>query len=48
MKTVNVPVESEWAELREAQSMALKLPAVGQAVIIDIGEAGNIHPKNKS
>jgi len=41
------PSESAWAELREAQSMALKLPATGQAVIIDIGEAGIIHPTNK-
>jgi sialate O-acetylesterase len=41
------PTESAWAELREAQSMTLKLPNTGQAVIIDIGEAADIHPKNK-
>jgi len=41
------PGESDWAELREAQSMALELPGTGMAVIIDIGEADNIHPKNK-
>ena len=41
------PGESGWAELREAQSMALELPNTGQAVIIDTGEARNIHPKNK-
>jgi len=41
------PVESNWAELREAQSMALALPNTGQAVIIDIGEANDIHPTNK-
>ena len=41
------PGDSDWAELREAQSMALKLPSTGQAVIIDIGEARDIHPKNK-
>jgi sialate O-acetylesterase len=41
------PAEDAWAELREAQAMALRLPATGQAVIIDIGEAGNIHPRNK-
>lgn len=41
------PGESAWAELREAQSMTLKLPNTGQAVIIDIGEAQDIHPKNK-
>jgi len=41
------PVESDWAELREAQSKALKLPATGMAVAIDLGEANNIHPQNK-
>ena len=41
------PSDSAWAELREAQSMTLKVPATGQAVIIDIGEAADIHPKNK-
>jgi len=37
----------QWALLREAQSKALSLPATGQAVAIDIGEAGNVHPRNK-
>ena len=41
------PAESGWAELREAQSLTLKLPNTGQAVIIDIGESGDIHPRNK-
>ena len=41
------PGESDWAELREAQRMTLDLPNTGMAVIIDIGEAGNIHPGNK-
>jgi sialate O-acetylesterase len=41
------PSESAWAELREAQLMALSLPKTAMAVIIDIGEANNIHPKNK-
>lgn len=41
------PSESAWAELREAQSMTLKLPNTGEAVLIDIGEAGDIHPRNK-
>lgn len=39
--------QSAWAELREAQSMALSLPFTGMAVAIDIGEADDIHPKNK-
>lgn len=41
------PGESNWAELREAQSLALQLPNTGQAVLIDIGEAGDVHPRNK-
>lgn len=41
------PVESDWAELREAQQMALALPNTGMAVTIDIGEADDIHPQNK-
>ena len=42
------PAESDWAELREAQTMTMKaLPATGEAVIIDIGEGKDIHPKNK-
>jgi len=41
------PADSAWAELREAQTMTLSLPKTGMAVIIDIGEGDNIHPKNK-
>ena len=41
------PVESTWAELREAQLMTMSLPNTAMAVIIDIGEAKDIHPKNK-
>lgn len=41
------PGESAWAELREAQAMALSLPNTGMATTIDIGEASDIHPKNK-
>jgi len=47
MKTKPEPDESSWAELREAQSMTLSLPMTGMAVIIDIGDADDIHPKNK-
>jgi sialate O-acetylesterase len=43
----DTPGDSQWAELREAQTMALTVPKTGQAVIIDIGEARDIHPKNK-
>jgi len=38
---------SSWAELREAQSMTLSLPNAGMAVTTDIGEANDIHPRNK-
>ncbi len=38
---------SNWAELREAQTQALSLPATGMAVTIDIGNPLNIHPINK-
>lgn len=41
------PEDSDWAELREAQTMALRLPNTGQAVIIDLGEGKDIHPRNK-
>lgn len=46
-KTQPDPVDSEWAELREAQRMAMELPRVGMACAIDIGAAGDIHPRNK-
>ena len=38
---------SSWAELREAQTKTLSLPNTGMAVITDIGNATDIHPKNK-
>ncbi len=41
------PKDSSWAELREAQTMTLKLPKTGEAVIIDLGEGKDIHPRNK-
>ena len=45
--TDNPNAQSEWAELREAQSMTLTLPNTGMATAIDIGEADDIHPRNK-
>ena len=41
------PGESEWAELREAQTMTLHEPHTGMAVIIDIGDTNDIHPRDK-
>jgi sialate O-acetylesterase len=45
---VDKPTESQWAELREAQDLTAK--TVGHsaiAVATDIGDAKDIHPKNK-
>jgi sialate O-acetylesterase len=42
------PAESDWAELREAQALAAKeLPKVGMAIITDVGDEKDIHPKKK-
>lgn len=43
------PVESDWAELREAQGyVARTLPQVGLAVITDVGDKDDIHPTKKT
>lgn len=41
------PEGGGWGPVREGQRRALRIPKTGMAVIIDIGEAGDIHPKNK-
>ncbi|MDE2731562.1 MAG: 9-O-acetylesterase [Bacteroidota bacterium] len=41
------PGDSNWAILRESQAAALELDKVGQAITLDIGEADDIHPRNK-
>ncbi len=41
------PTESGWAKLQEAQTQTLSLINTGMATIIDIGEANDIHPRNK-
>jgi sialate O-acetylesterase len=42
------PREDEWAELREAQALTTKaVPNCGIAMAIDIGDANDIHPRNK-
>ena len=46
-REVPQPSESSWAELREAQTMTLALPNTGEAIIIDLGESDDIHPRNK-
>ena len=42
------PMDDNWAELREAQTMTMdRLKNTGEAVIIDIGEGRDIHPRDK-
>ena len=36
-----------WSNLRMAQLKSLKIPRTGMAVVIDIGDAADIHPRNK-
>jgi sialate O-acetylesterase len=43
----DLPGESDWAELREAQAMALREPRTGMAIGIDIGDGDDLHPRNK-
>lgn len=48
LKIQDQPQESSWAELREAQWLATTvLPKVGMAVITDVGDPADIHPKKK-
>lgn len=47
MERKDEPTDSQWAELREAQTQTLELPETGMATIIDIGDADDIHPRNK-
>jgi sialate O-acetylesterase len=46
-KKENLPGENDWADLREAQTRALDLPQTAMAVLIDLGEAEDIHPRDK-
>jgi sialate O-acetylesterase len=46
-KTDDPNASPGWAGIREAQTLTLKLPRTGQAVLIDAGEAGDVHPKSK-
>lgn len=49
MEVSEVPVDSAWAELREAQlKVTQTVPATGLVTTIDLGEANNIHPHNKT
>ena len=45
---VSEPAGSNWAELREAQTLTMStLPNTGEAIITDLGESHDIHPRNK-
>ncbi len=41
------PENSSWPVVRESQNETLSLPNTGTALAIDIGDAKDIHPKNK-
>jgi len=43
----NTAPEALWPEVRDAQRQALVLKNTGMAVTIDIGDAVDLHPKNK-
>ncbi len=48
MKIEDQPMESAWAELREAQMLTAEtFPKTGMAVITDVGNPTDIHPKDK-
>ncbi len=48
-KRLSAPTQTSggWPGLREAQTMALALRNTGMAVTIDVGDAADIHPRNK-
>src|SRR5690606_5401342 len=46
-KSDDASAADNWAELREAQTLTLAVSRTGQAITIDIGDANDIHPKNK-
>jgi sialate O-acetylesterase len=49
MAIVNEPQESTWAELREAQLLtAQKVKNTAMAVITDVGDPNDIHPRQKA
>jgi sialate O-acetylesterase len=47
VQLANYQTNGRWAVLRESQTETLRLANTGMAVINDIGEAKDIHPKNK-
>jgi sialate O-acetylesterase len=47
MAPQNYQPDSNWALLREAQQDALEVPDTGLTIIHDVGDAADIHPKDK-
>jgi sialate O-acetylesterase len=47
VQLANYKANQWWPVLRESQTETLRLRNTGMAVIIDIGESTDIHPKNK-
>ncbi len=47
MAPSNNPAGGGWGPVREGQRLALSIPNTGMAVTIDIGNARDIHPRNK-
>src|SRR5260370_23104411 len=47
MKIEKDPTDTPWARLREAQRLTLELEKTGMAVITDVGDEKDIHPKQK-
>ncbi|HUH47239.1 MAG TPA: sialate O-acetylesterase, partial [Arenibacter sp.] len=43
-----LPGDSKWAEIRESQFKAVALPYTDLVTAVDIGDAMDIHPKNKA
>ena len=41
------PADAAWATQRESMSAALSMPNTGQAITIDVGDATNLHPRDK-
>lgn len=47
MPIQSAPASTAWPELREAQTMTLSLPNTGMAVLTDVGNETDIHPRRK-
>jgi len=48
LKPNDNPAGGEWGAIRDAQRRCLAIPHTGMASAVDIGDAADIHPKNKA